>query len=158
MGGGRVDDGRLASRSKTQVTDQPAELRVLDRALPEREQHGVGPAAAGKRFPFLGHWQELQRQSFGRDHFLHPPEGTAPQILVAFRDPQILGDPVEQADFFIGGDEVHRKLLGLDLQLPDPCVGGRLLHHEPAHPLQGFRRPWRLAAGPSGRFGAFQAE
>lgn len=62
---------------------------------------------------------ELHGQPLGRQHGLHPFQGQSGQVLVALGNLEVLREPMEQADFFVGRGQVDSEALRFPLQFPD---------------------------------------
>ena len=93
---------------------------------------------------------QKQRQSLGGHDFGEPLQRRLSKLFVALRQFEILGEPVQQADFFIGRRDVLRKASRLAKQLGDPSVARQTLDGHVGHLAEHLRGPRLLATRPGG--------
>ena len=75
------------------------------------------------------------------------------QLVVLAGEFQILDQPVEEADLFVGGGQVERDVVDFLLQIFAAAEAVLLFDQQPGDRTQGGGRPRRLAAEPGGDLG-----
>ncbi len=145
-----VDDRRPVVELDFQVRDQPQESVAIDRCRAMRQQHGLARRAVRAVVRAVDR-HKLHGQRFDRQHVGQPFQRPLSQLLGAAGKFQILGQVIEQADFFIGRRQVERKAAQLLLQAGGASVGGQLVDQQPGNAQQSGRRPDLLVGQPCGQ-------
>ena len=151
LGDRPVDHHRLMPRIGPKVGDQLGELGVVDRALSVAQQHRLGAGGVAERLAGAGQRHQLDRQPGGRHNLLHPLQRDPAQVLVALRELQVLRQPIEQADLFVGRGEVDRQAVGFLLQVAGALAHAQMVQHQIADAFQGLGRSTASAGAPRPR-------
>ena len=90
----------------------------------------------------------LQGEALGRHNLGQPLQRLAGQVVLPPRQGEVVGELVDEADFFVRVAEVLRELIDLGLQLLHALGSRQLVDHQPGQSFERDRGNRRLPPRP----------
>ena len=145
-----IQHERLGGHARAKPLDEPAKFRFVERAIAVRDQHGLHFHAPVHRILLVEFAVAVEPDgdALGRHDFGQPVHRQAAQIGHALGDRQVLGEPVEQRDFFERRQQVRRQIGQLPLELGLRLLQRRLFDDGRGDFLHRVRMPGRAGLSP----------